>query len=100
MSLEWEPDAQNVYLTTAAQDNLAIHEDAEVQSSPHDSLDHIGFVMSEPEDVDDFFLRAKKQGLVILKEPKWHRDGACSFYLKDPDGHVVQIIYHPPIAKR
>jgi catechol 2,3-dioxygenase-like lactoylglutathione lyase family enzyme len=31
---------------------------------------------------------------------KAHRDGARSFYVRDPDGVLVQIIYHPPIADR
>ena len=35
---------------------------------------------------------------VILREIKTHRDGARSFYLSDPDGVVIQMIYHPPIA--
>ncbi|HEX7028333.1 MAG TPA: VOC family protein, partial [Gammaproteobacteria bacterium] len=25
-------------------------------------------------------------------------DGARSFYIKDPDGNIVQLIYHPPIS--
>lgn len=100
MTLEWEPDPENVYLTTDHQDNLAIHKSPNppLQSGTQ-SLDHLGFVMSEPADVDSFFQKAQEQNVKILKNPKWHRDGAYSFYLEDPDGHVVQVIYHPPIAK-
>jgi predicted enzyme related to lactoylglutathione lyase len=36
----------------------------------------------------------------ILKEPKTHRDGARSFYCLDPAGNTVQMIYHPPLAKK
>ena len=35
----------------------------------------------------------------IKNEPRTHRDGARSFYCLDPDGNVVQMIYHPPISK-
>lgn len=101
MQLEWEPDPDNVYLTTNAQDNLAIHTVPDLALDPAaESLDHLGFVMSDPKDVDELFERAHKKKLRILKEPQWHRDGAYSFYMQDPDGHVVQIIYHPPIAKK
>ena len=31
-------------------------------------------------------------------QPKTHRDGARSFYCADPDGNVVQMIFHPPIS--
>lgn len=33
-------------------------------------------------------------------DPKQHRDGAYSFYLQDPDGYVVQVIYYPPISEK
>lgn len=99
MQLEWEPDPQNVYLTTQGQDNLAIHTVTDVPSPcTKQSLDHLGFVMSEPKDVDALYEKARVQNINILKDPKWHRDGAYSFYLQDPDGHVVQVIYHPPIS--
>jgi catechol 2,3-dioxygenase-like lactoylglutathione lyase family enzyme len=39
-------------------------------------------------------------GVDIVKPPKTHRDGARSFYCRDPDGNVVQFIHHPPIAQR
>jgi predicted enzyme related to lactoylglutathione lyase len=40
------------------------------------------------------------RGVAILKEPKSHRDGARSFYCRDPDGNTVQLIYHPPLANK
>jgi len=30
--------------------------------------------------------------------PKTHRDGARSFYFRDPDGVLIQLLYHPPIS--
>lgn len=32
------------------------------------------------------------------QELRNHRDGARSFYCLDPEGVVVQVIYHPPIS--
>ena len=30
--------------------------------------------------------------------PRTHRDGARSFYCKNPEGATVQFIHHPPLA--
>jgi len=102
MQCEWEPDPDNVYLTSDGQDNLAIHR----QNSPINDtsstgpLDHIGFAVSSPDEVDEWSLWVKTCGAKILKELKTHRDGARSFYFEDPNGVVIQLIYHPPIANR
>mgnify|MGYP000615515013 CR=1 FL=1 len=97
MQVEWEPDAKNVYLTTHSQDNLALHEE-EVPENTKQGLDHIGFIFASVAAVKELYQIALVKNIPIAKEPKGHRDGAYSFYLKDPDGYVVQVIYHPPIA--
>jgi catechol 2,3-dioxygenase-like lactoylglutathione lyase family enzyme len=100
MKVEWRPDPDNVYLTSG-NDNLALHR-APSGFDPAGSqrLDHIGFVLRSPADVDRWheFLRAR--GVPIRAAPRTHRDGARSFYCRDPDGNVVQLIFHPPIADR
>lgn len=98
MSVEWEPDPKNVYLTNAGRDNLALHESSSAPASTGQKLDHIGFAFASADDVDAFYAKAKAYGAVIVHELKRHRDGAYSFYLTDPDGTVIQAIYHPPIA--
>ena len=100
MRVEWQPDADNVYLTSGS-DNLAIHKLAEpAKLSAVQNLDHIGFVVGTPEDVDRWASRLKDLGVAFVKEPKTHRDGARSFYFRDPDGILIQLIYHPPISDR
>lgn len=98
MKIEWQPDSDNVYLTSG-NDNLALHrvEKCERQRASQ-SLDHIGFFVKTPEDVDRWFDFLKENKVKIIKEPKQHRDGAKSLYCADPDGNVVQVIYHPPIS--
>jgi len=102
MQLEWEPDEDNVYLTSGGADNLALHR-AKPPIGPEAAsaqrLDHIGFILPTPEDVDAWRSWVGSQGAEIAQETKTHRDGARSFYIKDPDGIVIQMIYHPPIAK-
>lgn len=100
MELEWEPDPENVYLTSASQDNLALHKASGTSAENSQKLDHMGFVVPTLDDVDEWFAWVKSQNVPILKEPKTHRDGARSFYFSDPDGIAIQMIFHPPIAYR
>ena len=100
LKLEWQPDVDNAYLTSG-QDNLALHRSAsgsEVQESLQ-HLDHFGFVVRHPEDVDEWANRIRKLGIHLEKEPRTHRDGARSFYFRDPDQNLIQILYHPPISQ-
>jgi catechol 2,3-dioxygenase-like lactoylglutathione lyase family enzyme len=99
MELEWEPDADNVYLTTGGQDNLALHR-ATQPVAKNSALDHLGIALPTIEEVDVWYEWIKKNGVPVLREVKTHRDGARSFYIADPDGNVIQMIYHPPIAKK
>jgi catechol 2,3-dioxygenase-like lactoylglutathione lyase family enzyme len=99
MQLEWEPDPENVYLTSGGEDNLAIHKAVQEPDQDGSCLDHIGFALPTLTDVDDWYVWMKSQKVKILREIKTHRDGARSFYVEDPDGVVIQMIYHPPIAK-
>jgi catechol 2,3-dioxygenase-like lactoylglutathione lyase family enzyme len=99
MEVEWEPDPENVYLTTGGQDNLALHQ-AKEPLAPNSALDHLGFILSSIEEVDVWHAWIVKNNVPVLREIKTHRDGARSFYIADPDGNVVQMIYHPPIADK
>ncbi|WP_371440352.1 VOC family protein [Methylovorus sp. MM2] len=96
MQVEWQPDADNYYLTSGT-DNLALHRASDSPSGLQ-RLDHIGFILKAPEDVDAWHAHFIKHGIKVLQQPKTHRDGARSFYCADPSGAVVQMIYHPPIA--
>lgn len=98
MNVEWRPDDDNVYLTSG-NDNLALHRaPADWQPSGHQRLDHIGFILTTPEDVDAWHAFFLEHGVTIKMAPKTHRDGARSFYCEDPEGNHVQMIYHPPIS--
>jgi catechol 2,3-dioxygenase-like lactoylglutathione lyase family enzyme len=99
MRVEWRPDADNVYLTSG-RDNVALHRaPADFAPGAHQHLDHIGFIITDVGAVDAWYTFMKANGVAIEKEPKTHRDGARSFYCRDPDGNVVQIIHHPPLAQ-
>jgi catechol 2,3-dioxygenase-like lactoylglutathione lyase family enzyme len=98
MKLEWMPDQDNAYLTSG-QDNLALHKlPSGEEPGTSQLVHHIGIVARLPEDVDKWADRLRKHGVSLTQEPKTHRDGARSFYFRDPDGLLIQLIYHPPIS--
>ena len=104
MKIVWQPDSQSVYLSSGG-DNLALHQiSTEVLPSYADQkgqfLDHLGFLFESPSHVDEMFTRVQAHGAPIVKPLKEHRDGSYSFYLADPDGNVVQILYEPTISRR
>jgi catechol 2,3-dioxygenase-like lactoylglutathione lyase family enzyme len=114
-TVEWEPDPDNIYLTSGI-DNLALHRStrpshsaaadhptgessaAAATTEPASRLDHLGVIVRQPEDVDRWASYLGQHGVTIAAKPKTHRDGARSCYVTDPDGNHVQIIHHPPIS--
>lgn len=98
MHVEWRPDADNVYLTSG-NDNLALHRaTADFDTNTNQKLDHIGFIIKTPEQVDQWFEFLTHHNVTVRQPPRTHRDGARSFYCYDPAKTVIQIIYHPPIS--
>ena len=98
MRVEWEPDPDNVYLTSGA-DNLAIHKLPEGSDIGRvQTLGHLGFLVARPEDVDQVAEHVQSHGIPLAQPVKTHRDGARSFYFRDPDGILIQLLYHPPIS--
>jgi len=98
MAVEWQPDADNYYLTSG-DDNLALHRATKnIDASSGQTLDHLGFIIDKAEDVLHWFNFLQQEKVEMLTQVKDHRDGARSFYCKDPDGNAVQIIYHPPLS--
>ena len=97
MHIEWQPDADNVYLTNHG-DVFALHRVDYVPTSQQ-RLDHIGFVLKTAEDVDTWYAHFLAHDVKITESPKTHRDGSRGFYCLDAVGHLLELIYHPPIAK-
>jgi len=92
MRVVWEPDPDNVYLSSGS-DNLALHRDA--AAGPGGSLDHLGFLMGSAGDVFAAAEALRARGVPLAHEPRTHRDGSVSCYLRDPDGNLVQILWLP-----
>lgn len=100
--VEWRPDADNVYLTRGT-DNLALHRaPAGALAAPADArqgaLDHVGLAAPAPGDVDAWAARLAAAGIALERDPKTHRDGSRSLYVREPGGVLLQIIHHGPIS--
>jgi catechol 2,3-dioxygenase-like lactoylglutathione lyase family enzyme len=112
-AVEWEPDADNIYLSSGI-DNLALHRVRPAVSlntgitdssaapaaggGPRPALDHLGLIVRSAEDVDRWAAFLDSRGVTLDAKPRTHRDGARSCYFRDPDGNAIQIIHHPPIS--
>lgn len=97
MEIEWQPDADNIYMTSGT-DNVALHRADGPPSEQGQRLDHLGFIVDEMDEVDRWYAWLAQADVTFRTEPKTHRDGARSFYCEDPAGNVVQFIFHPPIS--
>jgi catechol 2,3-dioxygenase-like lactoylglutathione lyase family enzyme len=94
MSVVWEPDAENVYLSSGS-DNLALHGGFRGAAG---ALDHFGFVVDSREEVDRLAAQFRERGMSLAAEPRDHRDGSRSFYCLDPDGLRIQILFEPTLS--
>ncbi len=99
MQVVWQPDDCSLYLSSGC-DNLALHQitAGETLDLKGKSLDHLGFIAENEADVDAIFETVKAAYVPIVKPVKRHRDQAYSFYMADPDGNVIQILYEPKIS--
>jgi len=99
MNVVWEPDPQNVYLSSGI-DNLALHQSSSASdfSSEKQSLDHLGFVVESIDRVRELEQEFRAKGVKIIHPFKIHRDQSASFYCADPDGTVIQLLYEPQLS--
>lgn len=96
MKVIWQPDPDNAYLSSGC-DILALHHESAAADAPLPRLDHIGFFVTEQARLEEDFAWARDQGLPIVHPLRHHRDGTSSFYLRDPDGVVIQVLYDPAL---
>jgi catechol 2,3-dioxygenase-like lactoylglutathione lyase family enzyme len=98
---EWRPSERELYMTRGA-DNLALHAvdapQGDAAGVRESRLDHIGLLMARAEHVDEWAAWLESRGVALDTKPRTHRDGARSFYARDPEGNRIQFIWHPPIA--
>jgi catechol 2,3-dioxygenase-like lactoylglutathione lyase family enzyme len=97
MRVVWQPDPDNAYLSSGC-DNLALHRASGNTAQSSQRLDHLGFIVEKPEDVDRAAEVLLVRHIPLLRPPRTHRDGSRSLYFADPDGNVIQILYEPTLS--
>lgn len=96
MKVVWQPDPDNAYLSSGC-DNLALHRGT-VGSPEEQALDHLGFIVGTIADAEAGYRWALENQIEIVHPLKRHRDGSVSFYIRDPDANVAQVLYEPSIS--
>ncbi len=61
-------------------------------------MDHLGFIVPTIAELEAGYAWAQADAIEIVAPLKQHRDGSVSFYIHDPDGNVIQLIYEPSIS--
>lgn len=89
----WRPDPDNCYLSRGA-DSLALH--VAPGATTETRLDHFGFTLATAEAVDAWADHIRAQGIALDQQPKTHRDGTRSFYVRDPEGNRIQFLHLGP----
>ncbi|MBM4254839.1 MAG: VOC family protein [Deltaproteobacteria bacterium] len=97
MRVVWQPDPDNAYLSSGC-DNLALHKVTTPTVKDGQRLDHLGFLVSTPEDVDRAAEVLATHSVRLRNTPRTHRDGSRSLYCFDPDGNVIQVLYEPTLS--
>tara|TARA_Y100001968_G_C19389714_1_gene734879 strand:+ start:565 stop:969 length:405 start_codon:yes stop_codon:yes gene_type:complete len=89
MRLIWD-DADWCYLEAgSSKDGLALLGPGYKAAGPH-----FAFHFTDRKEVEQMHTDLKKAGIPVgaLHD---HRDGTSSFYLKDPEGNWLEMLYHP-----
>jgi catechol 2,3-dioxygenase-like lactoylglutathione lyase family enzyme len=96
MKVAWQPDPDNVYMSSGC-DSLAFHR-GDAGDPSAQSLDHLGFVVPTIAEVEAAYKWARDNRIEIAHPIRHHRDGSVSFYIRDPDHNVIQVLYEPLIS--
>jgi catechol 2,3-dioxygenase-like lactoylglutathione lyase family enzyme len=96
MTVVWQPDDDNAYLSSGC-DNLALHRGAAGDLSAQ-SLHHLGFIVATLGELEAGYQWVCENRLEIALPLRRHRDGSVSYYLRDLDGNVIQVLYEPSIS--
>lgn len=100
MRIVWQPDGTNAYLSSGS-DILALHQPATppaAEKAGESRLDHFGFLVAKASDVDEWARRLESLAVKPVQGPKTHRDGSRSVYFRDPDGNLIQLLFHPHLG--
>ena len=90
MNLVWDDNDWCYLEAGSSKDGLALLGPGYKAAGPH-----FAFHFTERTQVEEIYRQLNKQGVQVgpLHD---HRDGTASFYLKDPEGNWLEMLYQPP----
>ncbi len=89
MVLVWQDEDWCYLEAGAGRDGLALLGPGYKAAGPH-----FAFHFNDRVAVDAFHSKLEKEG-VYVEEVHEHRDGTASFYLRDPEGNWLEMLYQP-----
>jgi catechol 2,3-dioxygenase-like lactoylglutathione lyase family enzyme len=90
LRLTWEADDWAYLQSPVTGDGIALLSDAYTAAGPH-----FAFHTSDRSEVDRIRERLQAEGYSVGPVHD-HRDGTASFYMKDPEGNWLELLYEPP----
>ena len=90
MRLVWDDNDWCYLETVPSNDGLALLGPNYKQAGPH-----FAFHFSKKSEVEEAHAHLVESGTYV-GELHSHRDGTASFYLKDPEGNWLEMLYQPP----
>ena len=90
MNLVWDDDDWCYLEAGPSKDGLALLAPGYKAAGPH-----FAFHFSERTNLEEIHSELNQQGINVGKLHD-HRDGTASFYLRDPDGNWLEMLYQPP----
>src|SRR5260221_6899950 len=70
-------------------------DDGGARRQPSGTLDHLGVIVRNADDVDKWAAFLEGNGVTIEARPRTHRARATSCYLRDPDGNTSHVARQP-----
>lgn len=89
---------ENLVYLTSGNDNLSLGRAKTQRVCSLISVDHFGFIVNNKQELQEWYEFMRAKGVTLLDEPHDHSDGARSFHCRDPEGHVLQPLYHPTLS--
>ena len=88
---EYHRDADSIQVLGPGEKDVIVFERRPLAGRPG-GIDHFGFRLTDPADIDDAVRTAEEAGAVILRRGEF-APGSPYVYLEDPDGYTIEIWY-------
>ncbi|SRR5579883_1606235 len=93
--ISWQDGEDKIQLTSGS-DNISLyHAKSDFNPGQPQRLNHLGIVLKSRDQVDEWYNFLCAKGCFIQSPPTDYNDHTRGFFLNDPAGNMVQMIYFP-----